>query len=266
MTSSTSPIVSGSSALVGSSKSSSAGFIASAPRDRHALLLTTRQLAGIDISLVREADALEQRLGLANGLFLRNLPNVHWSLDHVLERRPVREEVEPLEDEADLGPLPGDRPLRVLHELAVVFPVADQVPAHFDAPGVHPLEVVDAAKEGRLPGAGGTDDAHGLAASDFERDAPQDLQPAEALVHVDREQGRAAGGRPPVVAHLAPRAQAVTGVQAWKRRSRRPRASSSSETASFRSIWDWMRLQTVVSARYQNATAVKYSTGLKVVE
>ena len=62
--------------------------------------------------------------------------------------------------------------------------VADQVAVHLDPAAVDLLEVVDAADEGRLAGAGRPDDADRLALRDLERDALQHLEPAEALVDV----------------------------------------------------------------------------------
>jgi hypothetical protein len=46
------------------------------------------------------------------------------------------------------------------------------------------LEEVDAAKEGRLARARGSEHADDLTTLDLEVDAPQYLKPAEALVHV----------------------------------------------------------------------------------
>src|SRR5206468_11629426 len=107
-----------------------------------------------------------------------------------LKSRLVREQIETLEDHADLGPLAGDVALGVLDELAVAFPVADQVAVHLDATGIDLLEMVDAANEGRLPGSRRADDADDLARLDVERDALQHLQPAEALDDVLRAHDR----------------------------------------------------------------------------
>ena len=60
MTSSTSPTSSGSSAEVGSSKSSTFGFKRQRAGDGDALLLAAGKLARIGIGLVRQADAGEQ--------------------------------------------------------------------------------------------------------------------------------------------------------------------------------------------------------------
>src|SRR5690242_7605699 len=179
---------------------------------------------------------------------------MHGRLDHVLHRGLVREEVEPLEHHPDLRALAGDARFRVLDELPVPLPVSDQVVVHRDRPGVDLLQVVDAADERRLAGAGCADDADGFALRHGERNALQHLEPAEALVYVDRFHHCV--GR-----HRAPRAQAPTGVHAATSRSRKLSSSPRSLAASLRSIAAWMNVHTVVSTRYQNATARKYSTG-----
>jgi hypothetical protein len=107
-------------------------------------------------------------------------------LDDVLERGLVWEQVEALEDHADLRPSPCDRAFAVLNQLAVALSVADQVAVDLDPPGVDLLEVVHAADEGRLAGPRGPDQAHGLAPLQLERDALEHLEPTEALVHVER--------------------------------------------------------------------------------
>src|SRR6185437_3403133 len=89
-----------------------------------------------------------------------------------------------LEDHPDLGPLPRDIALAVLDELAAALPVADQVAVDLDPAGVDLLEVIDAADECRLAGAGRPDDADGLAIRHLERDALQHVEPAETLVDV----------------------------------------------------------------------------------
>ena len=76
MTSSTSLIISGSSAEVGSSNSMAIGSIAKRARDRHALLLAAGQFGRIFLRLNLEADAVEQlgalrqRLGAATAQHL----------------------------------------------------------------------------------------------------------------------------------------------------------------------------------------------------
>ena len=95
----------------------------------------------------------------------------------------MREQVELLEDHADLLALAGNVALVQLVELAVGLAVADQLTVDRQAAGVDLLKVVDAAQEGRLARAGRTEQAHHLAAVDGEVDALQHLVAAEALVH-----------------------------------------------------------------------------------
>src|SRR5581483_4753938 len=202
-------------------------------------------------ALVAEADAREQAHALFGGLLLRVAEHVDGRLGDVLERRLVREEVEALEDHADLRPLAGDALLRVLDELPLLLPVADEVAVHRDPAAVDLLQVVDAADERRLAGPGRPDDADRLPLLDVERDALQHLEPTEALVHVLRAHDD--------VGHRV--LQAVTGFQAACRRSKNGISSPRSLAARFRSIAAWMNVQTVVSTRYQNATPRKYSAG-----
>ena len=80
--------------------------------------------------------------------------HVDRRLDDVLERGHVREEVEALEDHPDLLALPRDVALLVLDQLAAHLAVADEVAVHEDPAALDLLEVVDAADEGGLAGAG----------------------------------------------------------------------------------------------------------------
>ncbi len=177
----------------------------------------------------------------------------------------MREEVEALEDDADLGALPRDALLRVLDELAVALAVADQVAVHLDPAGVDLLEVVDAAQEGRLPGAGRADHADDLAAAHLEVDALQHLEPAEALVDVGRADDRVGGT--PTVGTSALRAP----MPARRPRLRQPlpegellAALADREPALDLRLDE--RPDASSAARYQIATAPKNSTGWNVVE
>ena len=135
--------------------------------------------------------------------------------------------------------------LAVAHELAV----------DLDAAFVDRLEMVDAADQGRLARARRPDQAQRLPGVDVEVDAAQDVDLAEALVHALQHDARH------LLAHRA--LQRLTGPRAELRRSAKPGAWTRSPTASLRSMIDWTIDQTEVRTRYQNATAVKYSTGLK---
>src|SRR5262249_14304716 len=181
----------------------------------------------------------------------------HGCLRDVVERGLVRKEVEALEDHADLRPLLGNRTLAVLDQPAVFLPVADQAAVDLDPPGVNLLEVVDAAEERRLPGAGRADQAYRLALTDLECEAVQDSEPPEALVDVLRRDDGV---------HRELRAHACTGVHEETNRSRKDGSSARSHAASRRSICVWISVQMEVRSRYQQATAMKYSTGLNVFE
>jgi hypothetical protein len=94
----------------------------------------------------------------------------------------VREEVETLEDHADVPALQGDFAVLELVELVALLPVADQLAVDVEPAGVDLLQVVDAPQERRLAGAGGADEAEDLALLDLEVDALEDLDVAEGLV------------------------------------------------------------------------------------
>lgn len=77
----------------------------------------------------------------------------------VLQHGHVREKIEPLENHACVQP--GARGLALLHfvEPPVALGVAHQVLVDVQASGVDLFQVVDAPEEGRLPGAGRSDQA-----------------------------------------------------------------------------------------------------------
>ena len=226
-------------------------------RDRDTLLLAAGELAGIRRALVREADTRQQRLRLSNGLPSRDSQHANGRLGDVLERGLVREQVEPLEDHADLRPLPRGRALAVLDDPPVLLAVADQPPVDLDPARVELLEMVDAPDQRRLARARRADQADRLAAAHLERHSLQHLEPAEALVDVLGPDGDG---------HRTPRAQPLTGDHAAPSRSKIDGSSMRSLTVSRRSIQDCTSVHTAVRTRYQQATARKYSTGLNVVE
>src|SRR5262245_10322533 len=124
--------------------------------------------------------------------------------------------------------------------------------------------MVYAADERRLSRSGWADQTDRLAFSDLEGHAVENVQPAEALVHVVRRYDDA---RLTVRdAHRTPRAHACTGVHEAAMRSKNESWPTRSFAASLRSIRPWISVQTEVSRRYHQATARKYSTGLNVFE
>ena len=74
----TSPTSSGSSAEVGSSKSSTWGRIARRTDDADALLLATGELGGVAVVLLEQSDTGQQRLLLGEGLGAVVAADLHW--------------------------------------------------------------------------------------------------------------------------------------------------------------------------------------------
>ena len=91
-----------------------------------------------------------------------------------------------LENHADVSPPLADLAVAKLVKLPPVFSVPDQLAVHGQPAGVDLFEVVDAAQESRLSRAGRADDAHDLAGTDLEGDAPQNLLAAETLAYALR--------------------------------------------------------------------------------
>src|SRR5262249_39127247 len=87
-----------------------------------------------------------------------------------------------LEDHADLGAVTADVRIAQLVQPVPGLSVADEPAVDPEAARVDLLQVVDAAQEGRLAGAGRTDDADDLARRDLQRDTFQHFEPPEALV------------------------------------------------------------------------------------
>ena len=108
--------------------------------DRDALLLAAGQGCGELLRLVLHAHALEEGEGLLLGVALRHAPGLDGAEGHVVEDGPVGEEVEGLEDHADVGAQAGEVLPLFREDLAV------------DADGarVDRLEAVDRAAQGRL--------------------------------------------------------------------------------------------------------------------
>jgi hypothetical protein len=191
MTRRTSPISSGSSAEVGSSNSITLGLHRERAGDRHALLLAAGEPLGIFVQLVAEADLLQHRAAARGGLGTCHPQHLARRDGDVLERRQMREQVEALEDEADLLPLLGELAVAEMDVLAVArLALADQLAVDVDAAGARLLEIVDAAQQGGLARAARADDRDDLAAGHIEVDAGQHLEREEALVQVDDAQQR----------------------------------------------------------------------------
>src|SRR4029453_6747139 len=93
------------------------------------------------------------------------------TLDDVLERREMREQVEALEDHAAVESLPRDLAVRQLDEHVALLPESAELPVNPNRAFVGALELVDAAQERALAGTGGSDDAEHFAPVERQRNA-----------------------------------------------------------------------------------------------
>ena len=159
MTERTSPAIFGSSALVGSSNSSTSGCMASARAIATALLLPAGELLRHGMQTVGQSDAIQKRARLADGRVARLAQHMDRRLDHVLKHREMREEIELLKhgphaatDLLELdGPCLGD-------------PGRQPGRADGDFAAVERFQAVHAPQDGAFSGAGRADeDAHGSA-------------------------------------------------------------------------------------------------------
>ena len=103
----------------------------------------------------------------------------------IIDNREVGEEVELLEDHADLAALPGGIVVVQFNQFAMfVFAVADIMTADLNFALVDLLEVVDGAQEGGFPRAGRADNDNDLALFDFEINALEHMQIAIIFMDV----------------------------------------------------------------------------------
>ncbi len=154
------------------------------PGDRDPLLLAAGQLGGVLRRLGADADPLQQFLGGPHGPVLGDAADLHLAEDHVLQHGLVGEQVEALEDHADLGPQPGQFPALGGQRAAV----------DGDRPGVDGLQPVDRPAQRGLSGAGGADQYDHLALLDLQIDVLEDVQRTEVLVDVAQDhQGSGVG-------------------------------------------------------------------------
>lgn len=113
-----------------------------------------------------------------------------------------------LEHHADPGPLPGDRGVSQLVQAATVVAVADQLAVELHEPGVRAFQVVEAAQQGALAGAGRAEQDHHLAGGHVEVDAVEDPVRAETLgeaPHVDQRRAHSARRQRSSVTRRVPR-------------------------------------------------------------
>ena len=142
-------------------------------RDRHALPLPARKLVGQVVSALRQTDPLQHALGL--GLALPEAQaTIDQRLHDVLERRCARQQVEALEDEADL--LIAD-----VGELVFVEPVHVALIEHVTSTGRR-IETADDVHQRRLARARRADEHDLLVVIDREIKCVDGLD--ELLAHL----------------------------------------------------------------------------------
>jgi hypothetical protein len=144
------------------------------PGDRHPLLLAAGQLRRDLVGLGADAHPVQQFAGAPLGIGLGLLAHLDRPQGDVLQHRFVREQVEALEDHADVAAQPGQ----------LLALVGQPHPVDADLALLDGLQPVDGAAQRGLPRAGGADDDDDLAPADGEVDVLQHVELAEPLVDV----------------------------------------------------------------------------------
>src|SRR5262244_1570839 len=165
MTSSTSLIISGSSAEVGSSNSMAIGSIASA-RDRHTLLLAPGKLPGIFAGMRAQTDAIEQAHTFCRRFTLFAAEHLDLREFEIAHHGEVREQFEMLKDHADTRAQFRQIGLGVVHGNA----------GNRNGALLERLETIDALDERRFTRARGTADHDDFALLDMRRAILQHLK------------------------------------------------------------------------------------------
>ncbi len=137
------------------------GVRAEGPGDGHPLALAAGELGGVGVLLLGKAHPSEELFGLGLRFLLGNAGQLQGEA-HVIEDAPLLQQVEALEDHADVPPL---RPELLLGKLRQLLPVHD----HRARRGL--FQQVDAPHQGALARARQTDD-------------PEDLPLVYGQVHV----------------------------------------------------------------------------------
>ena len=140
------------------------GLVHERPGDGRPLALSPGELGRAVLCPVREADPVEGRARQLLALRARD-PGIQEGELHVAQKRGLGEEVEGLEDEADLLVADG----RDLEARELV----DVVSLQAVGAGGGGVEAAEDVHEGRLAGAGRADDRHHLPALDLEVDPLQ---------------------------------------------------------------------------------------------
>ena len=147
------------------------GLHGQGPHNGDALLLAAGELVGIGVRLVLQIDPLQQGEGQRVGLLLPHELGLDRGQGDVLADGHVGEEVEVLEDHAHLAADGVD----------IHLGVGDDGAVKGDGALGGLLQQVEAAQEGGLSGAGGSDDDHLLPLADGLGDVIQHQIPPEAL-------------------------------------------------------------------------------------
>ena len=144
------------------------------PGNGNALLLATGELCRHFVGLLGHAHAAEKLKALGTRLVTRHAQHLDGAHGHVVDDRTVREEVEGLEDHANLSAR-GSQLLALLRE---------RFPLNEDLARVDGLKTVDGAAERGLAGARGANHHDDLALAYLEVDVLEHVKAAKVLVHV----------------------------------------------------------------------------------
>ena len=141
--------------------------------DSDALLLAAGELCRVLVGLFRNADTGEQLVRTLAGLGFGGLADLQWGQHDIVANGHVAEEVELLENHANLSAQAG--------EFLALFGKKLAVDANFAA--VDGFQAVDGSTQCGLTGAGGAEDNYDLTSWDFQVDITQSVVVAVVLVH-----------------------------------------------------------------------------------
>ena len=154
--------------------------------DGHTLLLTARELAGVVVGPVGEADLFQHLHADGVGLVFGHFPGNDEALGDVLEGRLVAEEIIVLENEGRLPTQPRDGGPVGAGEV-------EDLTVEGEGACVGGLEEVETAQQGGLAGAGGAEDGDDVALFHRQIDAAQHVKAADRLRGTAKDAGTDAG-------------------------------------------------------------------------
>ncbi len=103
-------------------------------RNGDTLLLAAREACGIGVGFLRQAHLLQQRMGARLSLLAWHTLHLHRRLGDILQRRQMREKIEPLEDHANLSAAARDITLAIRDQLAIRrLAIANELAIDIDA-------------------------------------------------------------------------------------------------------------------------------------